>query len=272
MSASLRQRPVGCPSSLELDEILAGDLAGTADELRLRCHVDSCLSCRERMSALQAEPLLAPDPRLFGPLMLSHTAQARTRTRRRRAMGLSAAAFGGAAAALLLFFFQRAPGPRDDEAAGDRTKGSAALTIQVKRAEGGTRLAETIERVDGEGRLRAGEEMRFTVATARPGYAVVLGLDAMPSVTTYVPAVGSAQRPVHVEPPGPVTLPGSVIADETAGFERVVAIICPSEVPLAALRQKAEAALALAQGRPDGVASLGTGCVETSVLLRKEAR
>jgi hypothetical protein len=51
-----------------------------------------------------------------------------------------------------------------------------------------------------------------------------------------------------------------------------VAVVCPAETPPETLRRQAEAALALAKGRPEDVASLGTGCLETSVLLRKEAR
>ena len=69
-----------------------------------------------------------------------------------------------------------------------------------------------------------------------------------------------------------VTLPGSVVADETAGFERIAAVVCDKETPPETLRRQAETALALAEGRPERVTSLGTGCLETSVLLRKEPR
>ena len=69
-----------------------------------------------------------------------------------------------------------------------------------------------------------------------------------------------------------VTLPGSVLADDTAGFERVVAVVCDKETPPETLRRQAVTALTLASGRPERVTSLGTGCLETSVLFRKEPR
>jgi hypothetical protein len=178
-------------------------------------------------------------------------------------MGLGGA-FGSVAVAGLVLWSQRASSP------GDRTKGALALTVHVKRAPVDGRTP-TVEAVNGEGTLRAGEEMRFTVAAARPGFAVVLGLDAAQSVTVYVPAAGSTTRPTPIEASRPVTLPGSVIADETPGFERIVAVVCPTETSPETLREKARAALAMAGGRPDAVASLGTGCVESSVLLRKSA-
>jgi len=90
-------------------------------------------------------------------------------------------------------------------------------------------------------------------------------------VTIYVPAAGATARPTPVEATRPVTLPGSVIADETSGFERIVAVVCPTETSPDSLREEARAALARAGGRPEAVASLGTGCVESSVLLRKTA-
>jgi hypothetical protein len=260
-SASERRRPSGCPSNLRLDEISAGELAAGPDHASLSAHVAECLACRARMAARQADPLLAPDPARFRPLLL---AQARRRPARLgRFLGVTGALVGAAAAGIIFW----SHGPRQ-EAAGDLTKGSLALTVQIKRAASGS-AAGTIEAVNGEGRLRAGEEMRFTLAIAHAGYAVVLGLDAAPSVTTYVPGAGSDAQPVRVAPPGPFTLPGSVIADDTAGAERVVAIVCQTETPPETLRAKAVDALARSGGHPEAVSSLGTGCLETSVLLRK---
>jgi hypothetical protein len=267
-------RPAGCPSNLTLDEIAAGELAAGPEHDPVLSHVEHCADCRGRLLARQADPILTPDPIRFRPLLVSPASQAkkpirRPPTRQRRPwIAITGLCAGAAMAALVLW--NRGAG-RHDEEAGDLTKGALALTVHIKRATS-PGLPDTIEAVNGEGRLRAGEEMRFSLAMARGGYAVVLGLDALPSVTTYVPSVGSSERPVRVEPPGPVALPGSVIADGTTGFERVVAIVCAAPTSPETLRDQAAAALAKAGGRPQAVSSLGTGCVETSVLLRKDPR
>jgi len=262
-----RRRKEGCPSDLELDEMLSGDLAGHPREADLRRHIDSCAICGPRLAVRQADSTLAPDPLIFRPLLSSLAATTRSRARRRW-IGLGGA-FGSAAVAGLVLWGHRGTSPDETAVAqADRTKGALALTVHIKRASanGG---APTVEAVNGEGPLRAGEEMRFTVAAARPGFAVVLGLDGAPSVTIYVPAAGSTARPTPVEATRPVTLPGSVIADEASGFERIVALVCPTETSPETLREKARAALGKAGGRPEAVGSLGTDCLESSVLLRK---
>ena len=270
-SVAPRRRKEGCPSDLDLDEMLAGDLAGHAREADLRRHIDSCAICGPRMAARQADSTLVPDPLVFRPLLSSLAASTTTRVRaRRRWIGLGGAVASAAVAGLVLWS-HRGTSPDETSVEGaDRTKGALALTVHVKRASAkdGT---PSVEAVNGEGTLRAGEEMRFTVAAARPGFAVVLGLDGAPSVTIYVPAEGSTARPTPVEATRPVTLPGSVIVDETSGFERVVALVCPTETSPESLRERARAALAKAGGRPEAVASLGTDCLESSVLLRKSA-
>jgi len=264
------RRKEGCPSDLELDEMSSGDLAGHAREADVRRHLDSCAICGPRLAARQADSTLAPDPLVFRPLLSSLAATTRARARRRW-IGLGGA-FASAAVAGLVLWSHRGSSPDESSVEGadrvDRTKGALALTVHVKRASanGG---APIVEAVNGEGPLRAGEEMRFAVAAARPGFAVVLGLDGAPSVTIYVPAAGSTARPEPVEATRPVTLPGSVIADETSGFERIVAVVCPTETSPETLREKARAALVKAGGRPEAVGSLGTGCAESSVLLRK---
>jgi hypothetical protein len=264
-----RRRKEGCPSDLELDEMLSGDLAGHPREADLTRHVDACAICGPRLAARQADSILAPDPLVFRPLLSSLAATTQGRPRRRW-IGFGGA-FGSAAVAGLVLWGHRATSPNATSVdRTDRIKGALALTVHVKRASanGGT---PTIEAINGGGALRAGEEMRFTVMAARPGFAVVLGLDDAPSVTIYVPGADSTARPTPVEATRPVTLPGSVIADGTLGMERIVAIVCPTETSPDSLRERARAALAKAGGRPEAVGSLGTGCVESSVLLRKSA-
>jgi hypothetical protein len=272
-----RRRPAGCPSSLALDELLAGDLEGQPEEAPLREHVAHCADCRAQLDARAADPVLAPDPVALRPWLESDLAVARARRRRRASRWIAAA--GSAAAAGLLLFTLRG-GPRAP-AGEERTKGALALTLHVKRASAAgaapattaTASTATIEQINGEGQLRAGDEVRFSLSAARAGHAVVLGLDATPSVTIYVPAAagagGAPSRAIAIAPPGPVILAGSVVADATPGFERMVAVVCQQETAPETLRRQAQVALARAGGRPEAVSSLGTGCLESSVLLRK---
>jgi hypothetical protein len=131
----------------------------------------------------------------------------------------------------------------------------------VKRASG------AIDTVEREGELREGDELRFTLTANAPGHAVVLGLDAAPSVTTYVPSTSSAAAiPIAA---GTVTLPGSIVADSTGGAERVIAVVCTTDIAPEALRARATTALAAANGRPERVTALGSGCREASVLMHK---
>ena len=264
-AGSAGQREPGCPSNLDLDELLAGDLVGLPREPVVRGHVEQCASCEQRLAARRVDPLLAPDPQLLRPL-LSQLATAHVRAGRRQMTGV-VAALGVAAVATLVLWTHR-PGSKE-QSDGNRTKGTLALTVFVKRANPGGQ--PVIDQVTGEGALHTGDEMRFSVTAARPGFLAVFGLDEAPSVTTYVPAPG-ASRPAPVAATGPVTLPGSVIADQTAGAERIVAIVCPTETPPDELKRKAETALAAAGNHPENVSSLGSGCQEGSVLLHKPRR
>jgi hypothetical protein len=254
----IKRRPEGCASDLELEELLAGDLSGR-QEARLREHVAGCVRCQQRRAALSAEPSLKPDPEAWRPILAAGSTPAGpSRLGRRVAVGAGAAA---AAAALLLTWNLGRPAPTDD----NRVKGALALTVHVKHVDG------TIDRISGQGIIRPGDEMRFELTTSSPGHAVVLGLDAAPSVTTYVPAPGSPSTASTVAA-GQSALPGSIVADDTRGIERIFAIACAAEIPPESLRQRAVAALAAASGNPEAVTSLGAaeaGCAETFVTLAK---
>jgi len=266
VTPSTTPRKAGCPSTLTLDELEAGDLEGRPEEPALREHVRTCADCRARIAARAADPALSPDPKTMRALLAASappaasTSAAPARWRPRRRFALATLSLAGAAAAALLVV--RAGDPTGRAPQGDAVKGALALTVHIRQASG------TIVAVNDDGELRPGEQMRFSLTTSAAGHAVVLGLDASPAVTTYVPAAPAAEA-TPIEAPGAVELAGSIAADATAGFERVVAVVCPRPVPIAALRQQAERALRQAGGRPEAVSSLGTGCAESGVLLRK---
>ena len=252
-----RSRRPGCPSNLELDELVAGDLGGDEREGRLRAHVGGCAACNARLSAFAA---VEPPPASASLRSEARRAARPERGALRRRGVLGALGVLGAAAAVLIVWPRAPTSPL-------RTKGGLALTIFIK-GEG----AE-VDAVQGEGKLHPGDELRFALATSAAGHAVVLGLDAAPSVTVYVPGANdAAARAVPVGATGGGALPGSIVADETTGAERVFAVLCPTPPDPRSLRLLAVTALARAEGRPDRVKALESGCLEASVLLHKEPR
>jgi hypothetical protein len=258
-AAAESARVPGCASDLELDELLAGDLAGQPQDARIRAHLERCTRCRDRFASfaiVEAPPAAE---------ILSPIARARRGLRSPRRLAGVALALAAAAAFVLVV---RPSGRSKPEQGGVRTKGTVAFSVFVKRATG------AVDAIAGQGELRAGDEMRFSLATTNPGYAVVLGLDAAPAVTVYVPGgpLAATAAPVRVDSGGPRTLPGSIVADATAGDERLVAVVCDVVTAPESLRARALAALAEAHGRPELVGSLGTGCQEASVLMHKEWR
>jgi hypothetical protein len=248
------ERPAGCASDLDLDELLAGDLDGQPKELALRGHLDGCARCRARFAAFSAvEP-----PPLAAPASVVAPASASWRRAPRWRWPVLGLLSGAAALAVLAIFHVGTPRP------GERTKGGLGLTVFVKRAGG------AVDTVTQEADLHAGDELRFALASSAPGHAVVLGLDAAPSVTIYAPDPAAASTAIPIDATGSITLPGSIVADATAGAERVVALVCAAATAPEALRARASAALAAANGRPENVTSLGSGCLEASVLLHKK--
>ena len=242
------RRGPACPSDLDLDELLVEDLAG-ANEMRLRGHVEGCADCRARLAAFTA---VEPPPWKAISGRLQSIARPSRPRRWLPAIGLATAAL----AALVLV-----ARPRPAPAPGERTKGNLVLTVIVKRATG------AVEPLADGAPLRGGEEIRFSAASAKPGYAVVLGLDATPAVTVYVAPPGAP--PVPIAAGGGQVLPGSIVIDATPGTERLILIRCDAQPDSRALRESAARALAEAGGRPERVGVLGTSCDEASVLVHK---
>jgi len=252
-------RPPGCASDLELDELANGDVAGQPKEQTLRVHLETCARCRARLAAFAAvEP---PPPPAIPASFVAGPAPPRVSAQRAPRRRWALAALGAAAVAAVIALVAR---PHDGPASadGERTKGALALTVYVKRASG------AIDTVDREGELHEGDELRFTLTASAPGHAVVLGLDAAPSVTVYAPSTPAATA-IPIDTAGSVALPGSIVADATVGAERIVAVVCAKETAPQALRARATAALAAANGRPEQVTALGSGCREASVLMHK---
>ena len=237
--------------------MLSGDLAGNVKEARVKTHLATCQRCRDRLASFAA---VEPPP--FSYVHSGGRTERAVAARRRWRPTAVLATLACAAAGLLLAV--RLVG-RASDPAGERTKGALGLTLMIKRANG------VVDNIVGEGRLAGGDEIRFSLVASKPGYVVVLGLDAAPSVTVYVPTPGSS--PVRIDAAGVANLPGSIVADQTAGFERIVALECdpgPAAPVVDVLKHRGEAALGQARGHPEMVTSLDSGCSEASVLVRKD--
>ena len=104
------------------------------------------------------------------------------------------------------------------------------------------------------------------MALAAPGFVVVVGLDARPSVSIYAPQGAS---PGRVTAAGKDLLPEAIVADETSGVERIFALSCPTAPVLDEVRAAATRALSAAGGDPEKVRALGLPCLQSSVLITK---
>src|SRR5262249_46962720 len=112
--------------------------------------------------------------------------------------------------------------------------------------------------------LKAGEAIRFEVASQSEGYLYIAGIDSAENVTPYF---GDANT-VLVPGPGHL-LDGSVTLDATMGVERIFALLCKKPIDREAIVAHGKAALGRAGGDPARIAGLESGCTETSFLIAK---
>jgi hypothetical protein len=240
-----------CPSDLVLDRLRLGELDATSDAA---AHVDGCARCARRAAELRAEARqFAEDP-----LVPLRAADVRARVRRGRLAaplwsGMLAAA--AAAAMLLLFVRERPPA-----APSLRSKGRGALELVVRRSDG------RVEPVAAGTLLHAGEAVRFIVSTDEGGYLAIVGADARQAVTAYQPASGAA-RPIGAGPRQ--LIDGSVVLDDAAGPERMVAVICPRPLAVDVVTAAARKALGRAGGDPHRMGTLDLDCRQLSFVIEK---
>lgn len=245
-------RPVDCLSDFVLDQLVAGDLAGAPAETA-RGHLAGCTRCSERLnsfeqvevppfSSLQSKPSDAPRPRW-------------------RSFGMTLAA-AALAAGIALYASSRNGDAPDVALEVTRAKGALALGVMVQRQGG------AVERLAPEGPVVPGDSLRFELSSADSGFFGVVGVDAAGVVTAYAPASGSL-RPLAGGPP--VLLDETIVADDTLGTERLIAVACEASVPVADIVSAAQRALAAAGREPKRVANLLAGCVEARFDIEKRS-
>jgi hypothetical protein len=147
---------------------------------------------------------------------------------------------------------------------GEREKGSSALALDVvvKHANG------HVEALGADGRVRAGDAIRFLVSAPRAGHLVILGLDAAGQVSVYVADGDDAHK---IDRGTRQAMPGSIILDATPGAERLVALECEARFPVAQAVDAGRRSLENAAHDPRRVGTLGLpGCLETSLTMDKQ--
>jgi hypothetical protein len=245
MLNDLRSRPDGCVSDLEFDEWRAGEV----EPVRLgeiERHLASCDRCRGRRE------LLERDARAFleqAPAWKSRSTgenAGRKKNAARWVAGAGAALALAAAAGVALLVR-----PASD-VDGTRLKGTGAhIGFFVKRG------IEVQRGANGE-RVRAGDQLRFTVTTIQRSFVAILSLDARGVASVYYPASGAAPS---VNAGSDVALDGSVELDDTLGEERLYGLFCEAPIDVEAAR----ATLARTGAKPSG-----SGCTTDSLRIVKE--
>jgi hypothetical protein len=245
-----RERPETCLSDLVLERFLLGEIP-TAEVGPIEQHLGGCAACRDRSTELAAAPAQVPDMIWW-----------RRTLRQRRARGpLSAVLAGVAAIAAAIVIVPRLKGPPANDT---RVKGAGFVFEVVARRPNGQ-----VQPVSGGMALRPGDAIRFVVTAPEPGHVAVLGLDAAGHVSIYAPA---ADAPLAVAA-GTHELPGSIVLDETAGDERLVAVFCATAPTRDALIAAGARALAAAGGDPRRAAPLDLGlpCRQDGLTIHKDA-
>jgi hypothetical protein len=245
---SRQQRDEGCLSDLALDRLVAGEPGEAA-----AAHAAGCARCTARLDEFRrAQQTDAP--------VLAEIMQRRaTVVPLKRRIWLSAMLPLVAAAAILLFLLPRFLHPT----LGEREKGSSALALDVvvKHANG------RVEALGADGRVRAGDAIRFLVSTPRAGHLVILGLDAAGHVSVYVADGDDAHK---IDRGQKQAMPGSIILDATPGAERLVALECEARFPVAQAVDAGRRSLDRAAQDPRRAEALGLpGCVETALTMDK---
>lgn len=244
------ERAPGCPSDLRLDELLNGDVSADG-AASLRAHLDHCVRCRARAEAfasVELSPWKGPPPPVTAP-------------RRRAWPWLAGLALPAAAAVVLVLGIAR----REDADTNPqgRTKGGWALSLFVKRPDG------RVERLPANGIVHPGDELRFAATSARPGHVAVFSRDAKGAVSTYVP-FGASVGSVSVAAGREVALPGSIETDATLGAERLTAVRCEQPLSPEDLKRERDELVSNSPPRQGGGIMASHGCIETSVVFRKE--
>jgi Domain of unknown function (DUF4384) len=234
--------PPGCPSDLVLDEVVAG--TGSRDTIAE--HLAFCERCRSRLDlfescAARTAPLVQrllrsasrslPPPRATVLEWLD-----------RRALRFGLAA-GCAAAVVAVAVGLRAPPAPPSAPEEVRIKGSSMRFFRQ-------RSGEVTNGVSGDTFL-PGDALRFVVASGSTGWFYLVGIEPSGKVLPYYPYGG--ERSVPIAGGKEITLPGSLVLDESKGTEYFLGIFSPAQLRLEQIRSAVDEALKTGRPLPRGI-------------------
>ena len=235
-------RPEGCPSELQLDQLSLDELE-PARAHTLRTHIDACEHCRplmaDRAAGLEAFPALASN---------RDALVARIEHAHRQEPALTAAPAGAprprtprmgwlfgprgvgalmAAAAAVITMVVLAPEARrsDDEI---RIKGGVKLRIFVARDDGSTEVTR-------RDTLTAGDRLRFSAAVPPAGALMVVGVEASGAIFAYHPLDGVAATATTAVNAANALIDATVALDASKGREFIYLVWCAERFRLADL-------------------------------------
>lgn len=228
-----------CHSQIELERYFTGDLP-EAEARRVRSHVDGCAECREALARLEGDKI-----RFLNVYPFEDFAK-KARVKVGRSFAHKIAEFfrtpwtlqlyGGAAmvTALLLLMIpvHFASKHADDAEDGVRYKGPSAVS---EAAEMSGASMSFLRMRDGEitpgsvsDTYREGDKLQFIYKHDAKHYAALFSIDNSGLISYYTEMVGYVSVPA--DSGSDLTFPASVVLDDSAGEELIVAILSESPV------------------------------------------
>ncbi|MFL5442073.1 MAG: hypothetical protein ACJ79W_23225 [Myxococcales bacterium] len=215
--------PEGCLSDLALDRMVAEQDGSSA-------HVHGCERCRSRLELFEAVATSAAVRRVVDRVATRTPAHASFFHRYRFRLRLGIAGACAAAAAIALVAVRpTSPPPPDDV----RIKGTSLAFFRQ-------RAGAVTHGVSGES-FQPGDALRFVVSSGSPGYFFLVGVLPSGEVVAYHPYGGTKSVPIAGG--REITLPGSLVLDESKGIEYFGGLFSPEPLALEEVRTAVRRAL-----------------------------
>ena len=205
--------PSDCLSDFVLDEVVGG--APVSD--KVGGHLASCDRCRARLARLREIDSASCET---VDLLVSRAMSVRPPRRTTPVWQVALAGTFAVACACALFMVSRS---RPTDADGTRGKGDS---IRFYRQRDG----QVVRGVSGD-RFRQGDALRFVASASEDSQLLLVGIESSGKVSAYFPFGGRSSAAITA--PAEVTLPGSLVLDDSPNDEFFLAVFHSSPVAVA---------------------------------------
>jgi hypothetical protein len=258
-------------TSFDLDALDIGAVAA-AEANALRTHLDGCPACRENQRTRRT--LADQFAREVLPRSLPVVRQRLLPTARRRfgwwALALSPVACG-AVLALLLFGRGASDLSPSNRPVEDLATGIGDLGIKGGWLFAYVRRGDKVTRFAAGGVLAAGDALRFAVEPHGNRHLLIAGVDGSGRASAYYRFGQWTSAPVA--PGGRFEVPGSIVLDDSAGPERIFAMLSAKPIDGGRVRALLESLARQGPGAIRESAELQVPGVEaSSIIFEKRAR